>query len=83
MTLVFAALAWRDRRRAGAAAGIGFVARNGWPVAVFLVGAVTLWAVFMIVLPLLAMIDLSFRPKLPPIQWGSPRDLYTLENYRY
>lgn len=83
VTLVFAALAWRDSRRVGASVGIGFIARNGWPVALFLIGAVTLWTVFMIVLPLLAMIDLSFRPKLPPLQWGGPRDIYTLENYRY
>jgi spermidine/putrescine transport system permease protein len=83
VTLVFAVMAWRDRRRAGDAAPIGFIARNGWPVALFLVGAVTLWAVFMIVLPLMSMIDLSFRPKLPPLQWGGPKDIYTLENYRY
>lgn len=81
--LVFAVMAWRDRRRAGDAAPIGFIARNGWPVALFLIGAVTLWAVFMIVLPLMSMIDLSFRPKLPPLQWGGPKDIYTLENYRY
>ena len=37
----------------------------------------------MIVLPQLFMIEMSFRPKLPPSQMGGPRDLYTLENYRY
>lgn len=83
VTLLYAGLAWRDRRLAGDAAPIGFIARNGWPVALFLAGAVMLWAVFMIVLPLLSMIDLSFRPKLPPLQWGGPKDIYTLENYRY
>lgn len=79
----FALLAVYDRRRAGHAAGPGFVAMNGWPVAAFLVVSVGLWTVFMIVLPLLSMIDLSFRPRLPPPQWGSARDIYTLENYRY
>ncbi len=79
----FALLAVYDRRRAGPAVGPGFVAMNGWPVATFLVVSVGLWTVFMIVLPLLSMIDLSFRPRLPPPQWGSPRDIYTLENYRY
>ncbi|MBL8833470.1 MAG: ABC transporter permease [Rhodospirillales bacterium] len=79
----FAILAIRDRRRAGPAAGPGFVATNGWPVAIFLIVAVGLWTVFMIVLPMLSMIDLSFRPRLPPPQWGSARDIYTLENYRY
>jgi spermidine/putrescine transport system permease protein len=29
------------------------------------------------------MIELSFRPKLPPAQTFGPKDVYTLENYRY
>lgn len=80
---IFAVMAVLERRRLGPAAPPGFVARNGWPVALFLIIAVGLWTIFMIVMPLLAMVDLSFRPKLPPTQWGSPRDVYTLENYRY
>lgn len=72
-----------DSRRAGGPGFAGFVAHNGWPLAIFLVGAVGIWTVLMIVLPLLSMIDLSFRPKLPPTQWGGPKDYYTLENYRY
>lgn len=79
----FALVALLERRRAGAAAPPGFVARNGWPVALYLILAVGLWTIFMIVMPLLSMIDLSFRPKLPPTQWGGPKDYYTLENYRY
>ena len=79
----FFVMAWVDRRRLGHAAPPGFVARNGWPVATFLIVAVGLWTVFMIVMPLMAMIDLSFRPKLPPPQWGGPKDFYTLENYKY
>lgn len=79
----FVLMAWRERRLAGPAAPPSFVARNGWPVAIFLILAVGLWTVFMIVMPLISMIDLSFRPKLPPNQWGGPKDYYTLENYRY
>lgn len=79
----FFVMAWTERRRLGDAAPPGFVARNGWPVATFLIVAVGLWTVFMIVMPLMAMIDLSFRPKLPPPQWGGPKDFYTLENYKY
>jgi spermidine/putrescine transport system permease protein len=79
----FVVMALIDRRRLGDQAPIGFFARNGWPVGLFLVGAVGIWAIFMIVLPLLSMIDLSFRPKLPPLQWGGPKDYYTLENYHY
>eukprot|EP01037_Dinobryon_pediforme_P021305 gene21305-22138_t len=76
-------MAFVDRRQLGVNAPIGFVARNGWPVALYLGGAVGLWVIFMIVLPLLSMIDLSFRPKLPPVQWGGPKDYYTIENYKY
>lgn len=79
----FGWLAWRDRRDPANAGRQGFVARNGWPVAGFLVIAVGFWTIFMIVLPLFSMIDLSFRPKLPPPQWGGPKDFYTLDNYRY
>lgn len=79
----FALLAVLERRRLGPAAPAGFVDRNGWPVALFLIVAVGLWTVFMIVMPLMAMVDLSFRPKLAPPQWGGPKDFYTLENYRY
>lgn len=80
---LFAGMAWRERRRLGTEAPAGFMARNGWPVGVFLLVAVSFWAVFMIVLPLLSMIDLSFRPRLPPNQWGSPRDIYTVANYNF
>jgi spermidine/putrescine transport system permease protein len=83
MVALFAGLSLAERRRLGPDAPPGFVATNGWPVAIFLLLAVGLWTVFMIVLPLLSMIDLSFRPRLPPNQWGGPRDIYTLENYRY
>ncbi len=79
---VFAAMAWVDRRR-GVNAGPGFFARNDWPVGLFLLLAVTLWALFMIVLPQLFMVEMSFRPKLPPAAMGGARDVYTLENYQY
>ena len=60
-----------------------FLKRNGIGVATFLVVSVGLWALFMIVLPQLFMVEMSFRPKLPPLQMGGPHDLYTLANYRY
>jgi spermidine/putrescine transport system permease protein len=72
-----------ERRRMGAAAGPGFFERNGAPVATFLIVAVGFWALAMIVLPQLYMVDYSFHPKLPPSQRGGPRDFYTLVNYRY
>ena len=60
-----------------------FFERNGTPVAIYLIAAVAFWSLFMIVLPQLFMVEMSFRPKLPPIEMGGPKDLYTLENYHY
>jgi spermidine/putrescine transport system permease protein len=84
--LVFAVLAaayLRDRRVGRAQPFAAFVSRNGIPFATYLVGAIFLWAVLMVVLPNLYMVDLSFRPKLPPMQMGGEKDIYTLENYRF
>jgi spermidine/putrescine transport system permease protein len=83
VALVFAIAALIERRRAGAAAPPGFFQHNGAPVAIFLIVAVGFWALVMIVLPQLYMVDYSFHPKLPPAQRGGPKDIYTLVNYRY
>ena len=72
-----------ERRNAGASAPPGFFERNGVPVATFLIVAVGFWALVMVVLPSLYMIDYSFHPKLPASKRGGPLDVYTLENYRY
>lgn len=77
----FALAAWE--RRTGVATGPGFFQRNGLVIGLYLVIAVGFWAFFIILLPQLAMVDMSFRPKLPPAQMGGPKDVYTLENYRY
>ncbi|WP_119462571.1 ABC transporter permease [Rhodospirillaceae bacterium SYSU D60014] len=60
-----------------------FVRRNGLFLSGYLLVAVTVWIVFMIVLPQLYMVDFSFRPNLPLNEIGGPDDKYTLENYRY
>src|SRR3546814_14092629 len=62
----FALLAFLEKRRLGSSAPMSFLQRNGIGVSTYLVAAVGLWTVFMIVLPQLYMVDLSFRPKLPP-----------------
>lgn len=62
---------------------IGFFQRNGSVIGTYLIVAVGLWAIVIIALPLISMVELSFRPKLPPLQMGGPKDLYTLDNYRY
>lgn len=80
---IFWAMAVRERAKSGNPAARSFFQHNGAAVGTFLLVAVGLWAVVMIVLPQLYMVDYSFRPKLPPKDYGGPMDRYTLENYRY
>lgn len=63
--------------------GPTFFARNGAVIGSYLILGVGIWMMLLILLPQLSMVELSFRPKLPPNQMGGPRDLYTLENYRF
>ena len=79
---LFWLIAWRERRR-GTSQGPRFFQRNGAAIGTYLVVAVAFWAVFMIVLPQLFMVEMSFRPKLPPSAMGGPRDTYSLQNYQY
>ena len=51
----------------------------GWTL-ILLVG---FWVVFLIILPQIAMLDFSFRPNLPPPEMGGPKDIHTLDNYKY
>jgi spermidine/putrescine transport system permease protein len=80
---LFAAMSLLERRRTGAVDGPGFFQRNGAPIAIFLIVAAIFWALILIVVPQLYMVDYSFHPKLPQIKRGGPEDIYTLENYRY
>jgi spermidine/putrescine transport system permease protein len=77
---VFLAMGLYEQRKVK---GPSFWKRNGPAVSLFLIVAVGFWALFLIVLPQIFMIELSFRPNLPPMQMGGPRDIYTLANYRY
>lgn len=81
--LVYWAMANYERRHATGPVTPTFMQRNGWPVSIFLIVAVGFWALVMIVLPQLYMVDYSFHPKLPPAARGGPRDYYTLQNYQY
>jgi spermidine/putrescine transport system permease protein len=86
LPVVILAAFWLIARFEGAGASThrpGFFQRNGLGVGLYLVLAVGFWAIFIIVLPMIYMVDLSFRPKLPISQMGGPKDVYTLENYRY
>lgn len=83
ITVVILVLGSRYDRRSGTAGGQGFLERNGAVVAAYLVLAVSVWIFVTIIFPQIAMVDLSFRPNLPPKQIGGPNDHYTLDNYRY
>jgi spermidine/putrescine transport system permease protein len=82
VALIFWLASIAERRRSGATEP-NFFARNGGPVAAFLLIAVGFWAFALIVWPQLYMVDYSFHPKLPPAQRFGPKDYYTLANYRY
>jgi spermidine/putrescine transport system permease protein len=79
---VFWAMA-RAERRGVPRPGPGFIQRNGAAIATYLILAVGVWALVMIVLPQISMIEFSFRPNLPRAQVGGAKDVYTLANYRY
>jgi len=77
---ILAGLSLSDR---GGEPRIPFFRRNGLLIGSYLLLAVGFWMIFVIVLPLVFMVDLSFHPKLPPSQMGGPRDVHTLEHYRF
>ncbi len=57
--------------------------RNGQVMGWTLLGLVGFWIVVLIILPQLSMLDFSFRHNLPPVDVGGPKDVWTLDNYRY
>ncbi len=62
---------------------IKFVQHNGVFISTYLIVAVVTWTLVMIILPQLYMVDFSFRHNLLPNEIGGPKDVYTLEHYRY
>lgn len=60
-----------------------FFRRNGTVLAVFLLVSVGIWLFMMIILPQLFMVDFSFRYNLPPADMGGPKDVYTLQHYKF
>lgn len=55
--------------------------RWGAAISAYALLCIAVWALLLIALPQLAMIDFSLRPKLPPSRIGGPDDVYTLKNY--
>ena len=60
-----------------------FYKKNGPVIATFFLVAIIFWLIFLIVIPQLYMLDLSFRPNLPPLLRGGPDDVYTLTHYQH
>ncbi len=60
-----------------------FYKKNGPVIATFFLVAIIFWLIFLIVIPQLYMLDLSFRPNLPPLLRGGPDDVYTLTHYKH
>ena len=60
-----------------------FYKKNGPVIATFFLVAIIFWLVFLIVIPQLSMLDLSFRPNLPPLLRGGADDVYTLSHYKH
>ncbi|GIR94266.1 MAG: spermidine/putrescine ABC transporter permease [Alphaproteobacteria bacterium] len=58
--------------------------RKEWPhnFDLFLI-AIGFWIIFLIIIPQLYMLDLSFRPNLPPLLRGGEEDVYTLTHYKH
>ena len=60
-----------------------FYQKNGPVIATFFLVAIIFWLVFLIVIPQLYMLDLSFRPNLPQLLRGGADDVYTLSKYKH
>jgi len=80
---VFAAMAVMERGHQTDPATRGFVQRNGALLAMVFVFAVGFWTLLLITLPYLYMFQESFHPTLWPKDRGGPKDMLTLEQYRF
>ncbi len=55
--------------------------RLGKPLGLTVIAIAMIWVVVLVILPQLMMVDLSFRPNLPPSLRGGAEDIYTAQNY--
>ena len=60
-----------------------FFNRNGPLLSGYFLFAIAFWIIFLIIIPQLYMLDLSFRPNLPPLLRGGEDDVYTLMHYKH
>ena len=57
------------------------VQRYGAPLTALMVALTAFWLLAMVILPNLILLEFSFRPYLPVLEMGGPKDVYTLANY--
>ena len=55
--------------------------RYGMGLTALVVGLTAFWLLVLVILPNVTMFESSFRPYLPAVEVGGPRDMYTLKNY--
>jgi spermidine/putrescine transport system permease protein len=55
--------------------------RYGVPLTAFFAVLTAFWLLALVVLPYLYLFENSFRPYLPVVEMGGPRDVYSLDNY--
>jgi len=60
-----------------------FFKKNGPLVSTYFIIAIIFWLIFLIIIPQLYMLDLSFRPNLPPLLRGGSDDVHTLVHYKH
>jgi spermidine/putrescine transport system permease protein len=81
--ITFWLMARYEAKIAKDSASRSFVQRNGLALSIFFVGAVAFWTLFLVVLPYLYMMQESFHPTLWPKDRGGPKDVLTLEHYKF
>ena len=60
-----------------------FLRKNGPLISTYFIIAIIFWLIFLIIIPQLYMLDLSFRPNLPPLLRGGADDVHTLVHYKH
>jgi hypothetical protein len=50
-----------------------FFKKNGTAIALYFLIAIIFWIVFLVIIPQLYMLDLSFKPNLYPLERGGPK----------
>jgi spermidine/putrescine transport system permease protein len=60
-----------------------FFKKNGPLISTYFIIAIVFWLIFLIIIPQLYMLDLSFRPNLPPLLRGGSDDVHTIVHYKH